>query len=106
MSKHVSNIFSKGSLSEETTIRKEFKFEFDMSVSQFAYFIRTFIEAGVIQNKNISELIRFLARFVKTKRSENIAYESFRMKYYNVEGTTKNSVKNILHNAIGYINSK
>ena len=98
-------LVSKGSLSEETTIRKEFKFEFDMSVSQFAYFIRTFIEAGVIQNKNISELIRFLARFVKTKRSENIAYESFRMKYYNVEGSTKDSVKNILHNAIGYINS-
>ena len=96
---------SKGSLSEEPTIRKEFKLEFDMSVSQFAYFIRTFIEAGVIQNKNISELIRFLARFVKTKRSENISYESFRMKYYNVESTTKNSVKNILHTAIGYINS-
>lgn len=98
-------LVSKGSLSEETTIRKEFKFEFDMSVSQFAYFIRTFIEAGIIQNKNISELIRFLARFVKTKRSENIAYESFRMNYYNVESTTKNSVKNILHTAIGYINS-
>ena len=64
-----------------------------MSISQFAYFIRTFIEAGVIQNKNISELIRFLVRFVKTKRSENIAYESFRMKYYNVESSTKNSVK-------------
>jgi hypothetical protein len=95
----------KGSLSEEPTLRKEFKLEFDMSVAQFAYFIRTFIEAGVIQNRNISELIRFLARFVKTKRSENIAYESFRMKYYNVEGSTKDSVKNILHTAIGYINS-
>ena len=98
-------LVSKGSLSEETTIRKEFKLEFDMSVSQFAYFIRTFIEAGIIQNKNISELIRFLARFVKTKRSENIAYESFRMKYYNVESGTKDSVKNLLHTAIGYINS-
>lgn len=95
----------KGSLSEEPTIRKEFKLEFDMSVAQFAYFIRTFIEAGVIQNKNISELIRFLARFVKTKRSENISYESFRMKYYNVENSTKDSVKNLLHTAIGYINS-
>lgn len=95
----------KGSLSEEPTIRKEFKLEFDMSVAQFAYFIRTFIEAGVIQNKNVSELIRFLARFVKTKRSENISYESFRMKYYNVENSTKDSVKNLLHTAIGNINS-
>lgn len=95
----------KGSLSEEPTIRKEFKLEFDMSVSQFAYFIRTFIETGVIQNKNISELIRFLARFVKTKRSENISNESFRMKYYNVEGSTKDAVKDTFHTAIGFINS-
>ncbi len=98
-------LVAKGSLSDDPTIRKEFKLDFDMSVAQFAYFIRTFIEAGVIQNKNISELIRFLARFVKTKRSENIAYESFRMKYYNVESSTKDSVKNLLHTAIGYINS-
>lgn len=98
-------LVAKGSLSDDPTIRKEFKLEFDMSVAQFAYFIRTFIEAGVIQNKNISELIRFLARFVKTKRSENIAYESFRMKYYNVEGSTKDAVKNRLHTAIGFINS-
>lgn len=81
-----------------------FKLEFDMSVSQFAFLIKSFIEIGAIQNKNISELIRFLARFVKTKRSENISYESFRMKYYNVEGSTKDVVKNTLHNAIGYIN--
>lgn len=96
---------SNGSLTEEPTVRKDFKLEFDMSVAQFAYFVKTFIETGVIQNKNISELIRFLARFVKTKRSENISYESFRMKYYNVESSTKDSVKNLLHTAIGNINS-
>lgn len=92
-------------LQETEFSKKDFKIEFDMSVSQFAFFIKSFIETGVIQNKNLSELIRFLAKFVKTKRSENIAYESFRMKYYNVESSTKNSVKNLYHNAIGYINS-
>jgi hypothetical protein len=85
--------------------QKEFKLEFDMSVSQFACFVKSFIEAGIIQNKNISEVIRFFAKFVKTKRSENISNESFRMKYYNVESSTKDSVKNLLHNAIAYINS-
>jgi hypothetical protein len=96
---------SKGSLAEEAFVKKEFKLEFDMSVSQFACFIKSFVETGIIQNKNISELIRFLAKFVKTKRSENISYESFRMKYYNVEGGTKDAVRNFFHTAIGRINS-
>ncbi len=92
-------------VAEKEFAKKDFKLEFDMSVSQFAFFIKSFIETGVIRNKNISELIRFLARFVKTKRSENISYESFRIKYYNVENTTKDSVKSTLHSAIGFINS-
>lgn len=92
-------------IAENDFAKKDFKLEFDMSVSQFAFFIKAFIETDVIQNKNISELIRFLAKFVKTKRSENISYESFRIKYYNVEDNTKNAVKNTLHNSIGYINS-
>lgn len=92
-------------IQENEFTKKDFKFEFDMSVAQFAFMIKTFIETGVIQNKNISELIRFLSRFVKTKRSGNISYESFRMKYYNVESSTKDSLKNLLHNAIGYINT-
>lgn len=92
-------------IAENDFAKKDFKLEFDMSVSQFAFFIKAFIETGVIQNKNISELIRFLSKFVKTKRSENISYESFRIKYYNVEGGTKDAVKNTFHTAIGFINS-
>lgn len=92
-------------VTEKEQFKRDFKLEFDMSVAQFAFFIKAFIETGVIQNKNISELIRFLAKFVKTKRSENISYESFRMKYYNVESATKDAVRNLLHTAIGFINS-
>jgi hypothetical protein len=85
-------------------LRSDFKIDFDMSVSQVACFIKTLVEAGIIQNKNVSELIRFLARCVKTKRSENVSHESFRMKYYNVESNTKDAVKNLFHSAIGQIN--
>lgn len=84
--------------------KRDFKLEFDMSVSQFAFFTKTLVESGVIQNKNVSELIRFLSKFVKTKRSGSISHESFRIKYYNVEDSTKDAVKNTLHTAIGYIN--
>ena len=84
--------------------KRDFKLEFDMSVSQFAFFTKTLVESGVIQNKNVSELIRFLSKFVKTKRSGSISHESFRIKYYNVEESTKDAVKNTFHTAIGYIN--
>jgi hypothetical protein len=83
----------------------DFKLEFDMSVSQFAFFTKALVESGVIQNKNISELIRFLSKFVKTKKSGSISQESLRIKYYDVESSTKEAVKNTLHTAIGYINS-
>jgi hypothetical protein len=89
----------------ENPIKDDFKIEVDMSVSQFACFIKVFIEAGIIQNKNISELLRFFSRFVKTKKSESISNESFRIKYYNVESGTKQSVRNMFHTAISYINS-
>ena len=89
----------------EDFIKTDFKLEVDMSVSQLACLIKVFIEAGIIQNKNISELIRFLSKFVKTKRSESISNESFRIKYYNVESGTKQAVRNLFHTAISYINS-
>lgn len=99
------NLTSKGSMTEEAAIKKDFKMELDMSVAQFACFIKSFVETGIIQNKNVSELIRFLAKYVKTKRSENISYEGFRMRYYNIENNTKDAVRNLFHTAIGRINS-
>lgn len=90
---------------EENLVNDEFKIKVAMSVSQFACLIRAFTEAGIIENKNISELIRFLTKFVETKRSEKISTESFRIKYYNLETSTKLAVKNLFHAAISYINS-
>lgn len=92
-------------IKEDDFAKADFKIEFDISVSQLACLIKVFIEAGIIQNKNISELIRFLSKFAKTKRSESISNESFRIKYYNVESGTKQSVRNLFHTAISFINS-
>jgi len=90
---------------EEDFVKEEFKIKVAMSVSQFACLIRVFTESGIIENKNVSELIRFLSKFVETKYSEQISTESFRIKYYNLESSTKLAVKNLFHTAISYINS-
>ncbi len=88
----------------EDIVPTEFKLNFDLSVSILAYLFRAFIETGVIQNKNTSELIRFLTKYVKTKRSESISYESFRIKYYSVESGTKDAVKKVLQSVLNFLN--
>ncbi len=91
-------------LNAEDTISTEFKLNFDLSVSILAYLFRAFTETGVIQNKNTSELIRFLTKYAKTKRSESLSYESFRIKYYSVENGTKDAVKKMLQSVLNFIN--
>ncbi|HEX5171927.1 MAG TPA: hypothetical protein VFW11_22260 [Cyclobacteriaceae bacterium] len=88
----------------EDAVPSDFKLSFDLSVSVLAYLFRTFIETGVIQNKNTSELIRFLTKYVRTKKSESISYDSFRIKYYSIENGTKDAVKKMLQSILSYIN--
>jgi len=85
-------------------IKNDFKLNFNLSVAQLAYFLKALIEADVIQNKNTSELIRFLTKYVKTKRSESMSYESFRIKYYSIESGTKDAVKKTLEAVLNFIN--
>jgi hypothetical protein len=92
------------SVNAEDAVSSEFKLSFDLSVPLLAFLFRAFTETGVIQNKNTSELIRFLTKYVKTKRSESISYESFRIKYYSVENGTKDAVKKMLQTVLNFIN--
>jgi hypothetical protein len=90
-------------VSAEEITPSDFKLNFDLSVTHLAFLFRAFIESGVIQNKNTSELIRFLSKYVKTKKSESISSESFRIKYYSVESGTKDAVKKTLQSVLNYI---
>jgi hypothetical protein len=93
-------------ISAEEIVPSEFRLNFNLSVSHVAFLFRAFIEAGVIQNENTSELIRFLTKYVKTKRSEVLSYESFRIKYYTVESGTKDAVKKILQSVLNSISKR
>lgn len=84
-------------------IQKDFKLNFDLSVSQLAYLFKVFTETSVVQNKNTSELIRFLAKFVKTKRAETVSFESLRIKFYDVESGTKDAVKKMFQTMLSYM---
>jgi len=80
-----------------------YKIQLAMSVPQIAFFVKLLVEAKVILNDNIVELLRFLSKFLVSKRSETVSYDSLRSKYYNVEQSTKSSVKNILIRMINLV---
>jgi len=80
-----------------------YKIQLSMSVPQIAFFVKLLVETKLILNENVVELLRFLSKFLVSKRSETVSYDSLRSKYYNVEQSTKNSVKNVLIRMINLV---
>jgi hypothetical protein len=81
----------------------DFKVQIDMSLSQLAYILRVFIEAKIVQTKNLSEVLRFFAKYYQVK-NQKIAYESLRVRYYNPEESIRKSVRSILLQLVDLIN--
>ena len=63
-----------------------------LSVAQIAYFCSLLMQSGIIQDDNVSELLRVVCENFKTSKSENISHESLRQKYYSVEYATVEAV--------------
>ncbi len=94
---------SLGSGLGEDKMMQGFKLKVNLSVSQVAYVFRIFIENQLIQTQNQTELLRFLARVVVTKKAEHVSFDSLRAKYYNIESGTKESVKEALSTLVRYV---
>jgi hypothetical protein len=81
---------------EQQIIEQNFKIVTELSVPQAACLIRLFVEAGVFKNKNKTDLIKFYAMYTQSKRKENITFQSFRTKYYNIEESSKQEIKALI----------
>lgn len=75
----------------------------DTSVARLACITRALVERGIIQNSNVSDLSQLLSRFVITRRSENVSARAFRLRYYDIEDATRNSVIQSLKELINHI---
>lgn len=64
-----------------------------LSVAQIGYFINILVQAGIIKHTNQREIFRMVADNFKTNVTENISIDSLSSKYYNVESSTKNAIK-------------
>ncbi|MEP0367349.1 MAG: hypothetical protein ABJN36_17635 [Cyclobacteriaceae bacterium] len=85
---------------------KDFKLNTSLSVAQLAYFVRVLIEEKVLINSNQREVLKFFAQFTRTKKAENVSAESLRTRYYNIDTSTKEAVKDITIKLLNNIRKK
>ena len=64
-----------------------------LSVPQLSYFFGLLIQTGILQPKTHRAVFRFIADHFKTKMADTISVDSLNSKYYNIETTTKNAVR-------------
>nr|WP_288833759.1 hypothetical protein [uncultured Flavobacterium sp.] len=64
-----------------------------LSVPQLSYFFGLLVQSGIIQPPTQRAVFRFIANHFKTRMTNSISVDSLNSKYYNVETTTKNAVR-------------
>jgi len=86
------------------------KVTLDMSVAQLGCSLKFLVDAEIIKSPNDKELVKLVAKSTRTKRTENISPESLRIRFYDVEESTKEEVRaliikllNIIQNNKNYI---
>lgn len=100
----VNTIEEEGTIEPTREISK--KVAFNLSVAQLAYFVKLLVEGRVIDGTNQNELMRFLANHCQTLKTEEISFKSLSSKFYNIEQSTKQSVKDIVIKLLNLANRK
>lgn len=80
---------------------EKIKFLTSLSVAQLSYFFGLLMDAGIIKHKNQTDIFRFIADNFKTNNTDKISVDSIKAKYYNVESTTKNAVREKIIELLG-----
>ena len=79
------------------------KIQVSLSVAQLAYMFRVLTELGIVKNKNLSELMRFLTNNVSTPKAKDISFDSLEVKFYNPDHSTKVSVQDVIIKQLNFI---
>ncbi|SNB04510.1 conserved hypothetical protein [Flavobacterium psychrophilum] len=80
---------------------EKIKFLTGLSVAQLSYFFGLLMEAGIINHKNQTDVFRFISENFKTNNTDKISVDSIKVKYYNVESSTKKAVREKIIELIG-----
>ncbi|PWA05005.1 hypothetical protein [Flavobacterium psychrotolerans] len=72
-----------------------------LSVAQLSCFFGLLMETGIIKHKNQTDVFRFISENFKTNNTEKISVDSIKVKYYNVENTTKKALREKIIELLG-----
>jgi hypothetical protein len=81
----------------------ETKVMFNMSVAQLGCFLKFLVDAEVIKSTNYTELVKLVAKGSRTKGTGKISPESLRIKFYDIEESTKDDIKVMIINLLNII---
>ena len=82
---------------------KSDKLKTSLSVSQLVYAFRVFSEMGLINAKSQMDLVKFIADNFQTPNAEEISLRSLRSKYYNVDESAKEALRDIVQKMLNKI---
>ncbi|MEZ2336413.1 hypothetical protein AB6735_12315 [Mucilaginibacter sp. RCC_168] len=75
----------------------------NLSVPQFAMFIRIFSQTGCFPDTNVSKITRFFSRHFSTRKQGNISLKSFSRAFYGLDQTSAAVVRDYLQKMINYV---
>lgn len=101
---HHEKNFQKSLTQAQNSSDENFKTETDLSVPQYAFLLRTFVETGLFKNKDQDKpLTKLFALNTKTKGAVNISPESLRKLFYKDDYKVREVVKTAIIKILNYI---
>ncbi len=74
----------------------KYKLKVNMSVAQLSCFFCFLCKIGILKPKSNEHLFSFLSENFETNHTENISLNSISNKFYNIDDTSKDAVRNII----------
>jgi hypothetical protein len=96
---------SNGRTAKEGNLQNgNFQYPLNLSVPQFALFVRIFYKADCFPDHNVAKLTRFFSEHFTTKKQPHISYKSFARAFYALDQSAAAIVRDYLQKMINYIN--
>jgi len=76
----------------------------NLSVPQFAMFIRIFSQVGCFPETTVARISRFFTRHFATKKQDDISLKSFRRAFYSLDQASAAIVRDYLQKMLDYLN--
>jgi len=93
-----------GASPETKSNKPSVQFPLNLSVPQFALFIRIFYKTGCFPVENVAMITRFFTEHFTTKKQPHISHKSFGRAFYSLDQSAAAVVRDFLQKMLNYLN--